>query len=117
MAVVDEISPPEYGEDRIVLALNAQTTSPRVLQPFLVDVDYSAADPEGVKLPLEFSVIAPSGAQTSLLTEFRQVIPSQLVFRPLEGGEHLVRLAERFHNKWFGFLLVQVLGDELNPGF
>jgi hypothetical protein len=115
-ALVDELSPQEYGEDRIALTLSSETPSPRVFSPVIILVDLSRCVPEGVVLPLEFTVKGPSGsvtAQRRLLTRF---VPNELTFRPTEGGSTLVRLAEIYHNRWFGVLVLDVLGDPLDQG-
>ena len=111
MSVVDEISPREVGEDRIDLALDETTTSPQVFEPVIVNVDFSRCDPEGVVLPLELTITGPSGEVTRQY--FRRTVPSQVSFRPQEGGSTLVRVAEVFHNRWFGALVVDVAGDPL----
>lgn len=117
MSLVDEISPRTMGENRIALALDAdlaQEPALLVFQPIIVTVDYSACDPEGVVLPLEFTVTGPSGKATFLRKYFRRTVPAELTFTPTEGGTHLVRLAECFHNRWWGSLLIDVAGDALD---
>lgn len=111
MSVVDEISPREVGEDRIDLALDQETTSPQVFEPVIVQVDYSRCDPEGVVLPLELTVTGPSGQVTRQF--FRRTRPTEVSFRAQEGGSTLVRLAELYHNRWFGALVIDVAGDPL----
>ena len=58
---LDEISPRTYGEDRIKLSISTGQETARAFRGVLVDVDYSAARPEGVVLPLELTVQGPSG--------------------------------------------------------
>lgn len=111
MSVADEICPREIGEDRIDLALNVATSSPQVFEPVIVDVDFSRCAPEGVVLPLEMTVTGPSGEVTR--TYFRRFLPAELSFRPQEGGSTLIRLAELYHNRWFGKLVVDIAGDPL----
>jgi hypothetical protein len=43
------------------------------------------------------------------------VLPSALSFTPREGGRHLLRLGELAHNRWWGFLVVIVVGDPPEP--
>ena len=112
MSLIDDISPSYYGEDRIKLTL---TDPNQVLQAFsaiLIDVDYSRCFPEGVVRPLEFTVTAPSSANASRIVH-RRLTPVQLAFTPREGGSHLIRLAEQFHNHWFGSLVLEIAGDRL----
>jgi hypothetical protein len=110
MAVVDEVSPAYYGEDRIVLSL-APGASPQALDAVLVDVDYSACLPEGVVLPLEMTVMQESGESGFQRQSFTLFAPNQLAFVPREGGRCLVRLAEKHHNRWFGALEIDVAGE------
>lgn len=110
MAVVDEVSPAEYGEDRIVLALGPLQT-PRQFEAVTLTVDYSACEPEGIVLPLEMTVTSQSGAATFQRQVFERIVPSELAFVPREGGPHLVRLFERFHNRWFGAAQFDVIGE------
>ena len=111
MAVVDEISPVGYGRDAIGLSLSLSTPNPKAFSPVVVDVDYAGAEPEGVRLPLELLVIGPSGAVSSFRRVFRRGAPAALAFTPIEGGSFLVRLAEQFHNRYFGALVVEVAGS------
>lgn len=112
--LVDEISPRYYGEDRIKLALHEDTPEPFVFQPVIITVDYSACLPEDVVLPLVYTVTGPSGKATFQRRFFRSFKPADFTFRPTEGGSHLVRFAEMFHNRWFGALVIDVAGDPLD---
>lgn len=110
MPVVDEVSPASYGQDLLVLSLVPGQT-PRQFEAVLLDVDYSAADPSGVVLPLELTVMGESGVATFQRSTFARVRPSQLSIIPREGGKLLVRLAEAHHNRWFGALELDVVGE------
>ncbi len=114
MSVVDEISPREIGEDRIDLELSTDTLSPIVFAPVIVLVGYDRCAPEGVVLPLEFTVTGPSGTATFQRRYYRRVRPVEVTFRPTEGGSHLIRIAEMFHNRWWGALVIDVAGDALD---
>lgn len=114
MSVVDEISPREIGEDRIDLELSADTLVPIVFSPVIVLVSFERCLPEGVVLPLEFTITGPSGAATFQRRYYRRVQPVEITFRPTEGGSHLLRIAELFHNRWWGKLLIDVAGDPLD---
>jgi hypothetical protein len=114
MSVVDEISPREIGEDRINLELSTDTLNPIVFAPVIVIVSFERCLPEGVVLPLEFTVTGPSGKATFQRRYFRRVRPAEVTFRPTEGGSHLVRVAELFHNRWWGGLVIDVAGDPLD---
>lgn len=112
--LIEEISPATIGEDKIVLALDPATLVPRALAPVLITVDVSACEPEGLVLPLELIIQAPSasGCRRHIL---RRLVPKSLSFIPKEGGLHGVVLRELVHNRWLGKLRVEVLGDPVNP--
>src|SRR5262245_17645476 len=112
-SILDEISPSYIGEDRIVLTLSAATPIPRAFQAVEVQVDYSKTQPNFVELPLELTITPPSLNQFSRRI-FRRNVPSTVAFTPKEGGPHLVRIAEVGHNKWWGRLVVNVLGERLD---
>lgn len=113
MAVVDEISPSTYGEDRIDLTLSQATPAPRAFEGVIVNVGYDRCAPEGVVLPLELTIVGPSGAATYQRRVFRRFAPQDIAFTPREGGQHLVRLGEAHHNRWFGSLELNVEGNSL----
>jgi hypothetical protein len=107
---VDEISPAEYAQDLLVLSLVPGQT-PRQFEAVLIDVDYSKADPAGIVLPLELTITGQSGVATFQRSQFTRVRPTQLSIIPREGGRLLVRLAEAHHNRWFGALELDVIGE------
>jgi hypothetical protein len=109
---LDEISPRHYGEDRLRLTLTERNQVLRAFAPVLVTVDYSAALPEGIVLPLEFTVTAPSAVNSTRMV-FRRFAPNELAFTPREGGSHLIRLAEMWHNMYWGKLVLEIAGDRL----
>ena len=110
---IDEISPRYYGEDRLRLTLTEPNQLLRAFEPVLISIDYSAALPEGVVLPLEMAVTAPSDVN-STRTVFRRFVPQQVAFTPREGGSHLVRIGELWHNGYWGRLVLQIDGDRLS---
>jgi hypothetical protein len=108
--IIDELCPSYTGEKRISLQLSEDSRSPRAFVPISIAVDYSACEPEGVCFPLELTIIAPTAS------DFRRVIyqraaPSTISFQPREGGLHAVRFGEVGHNRWFGFLEINVAGE------
>ena len=109
---LEEISPRYYGADILRLTLSSPQQVLRALQPVLVTVDYSAALPAGIVLPLEFTVTAPSEVN-STRTIFRRFAPTELAFTPREGGTHLIRIAEMWHNMYWGRLVLEIAGDRL----
>ena len=109
---IDEISPREYGEDRLVLSLRDPNAALAAFTPILIAVDYDRTLPDGVSLPLEFTVTAPTAGNSTRLV-FRHFKPTALAFTPKEGGQHLVRLAECYHARWWGALVLEIAGDRL----
>lgn len=112
MTIADELSPRELGEDRITLQV--VTDEPKALNLVTVSVDYSRADPEGVVLPLVMTVVGPSGMLSRQQRFFQRFAPTELTFRPIEGGRTLVTLSELYHQRWFGRLVFDVAGDPLD---
>jgi hypothetical protein len=113
VSVADEWSPESYGQDLILLTLSPSQT-PRQFEIVLVGVDYSACLPAGIVLPLEFTISSESGAAVFQRKILRRFPPSQISFVPREGGAHLIRLAEAHHNRWWGSLQIDVLGERIN---
>jgi hypothetical protein len=107
---IDELSPAYVGEDRIRLTLDPNTDPPTVGRVVTVIVDYSACDPQGVNLPIDFIVQGPSA--TSYRSKvLRRKRPTRLSFIPSESGSHLLLIREQTHNRWFGKLVLTVAGD------
>ena len=109
---LDEISPRTYGEDRLVLSLSDPNAALAAFTPILLSIDYGRTLPAGVSLPLEFTVTAPTPGNSTRIV-FRHFKPTALAFTPREGGQHLVRLAECYHNRWWGGLVLEIAGDRL----
>lgn len=115
MALIDEISPTYIGEDRIALTLSDPNVSVLAFVPFQVDVNYDAAEPEGLVLPLELVFQSPSG-KVIKRTVFARTPPSSLLLVPRERGQHFLLLREMFHNRWQGRLVIDVQGEDLDDG-
>lgn len=109
--LIDELSPETIGEDRITLALAAGIT-PRAFLPVLVEVDYGRCGPEGVVLPLELLIQAPSAGNV-IRRVLRRAAPRSIAFTPREGGLHGVLVRELGHNRWNGHLRIVVTGDPM----
>lgn len=109
----DEICPAYIGEDRIRVSLSEDTLAPRAFAAVDITIDYTAADTDGgVVLPIEITVTAPNPTGFVKKT-YRANRPTLFTFKPREGGDHLVRVREVAHNRWFGVLTVNVAGDRL----
>lgn len=112
---VDQQYDATVGGEAFAIALADPDVPVEVGQPVLLTVDYQNAEieegsGEGVVLPLIFRVIEPDGSQL-LERAFSTTAPATLEFEPKQRGRHLVRLGEQFHQRWFGFLVVTVVGD------
>ena len=111
---LDEICPPYVADSLIALQLSSDTLEPRAFGVVDVLFDFSACDVNGgIVLPLELLVTAPS-PENFRRVFFRHQPPALFTFRPQEAGRHLVRIAEVFHNRAWGALLINV-GGELSP--
>lgn len=108
----DELCPEYVGEQRITLNRTDPNETMRSRTAIFLDVDYSACDPEGVRLPLVMTICNELGS-TFERQVFWRLAPAQVAFVPREGGEYLVRIGEFAHNRWFGSVTLNVLGDRL----
>lgn len=115
MALIDEISPTYIGEDKLALSLSDPATQLLAFVPFQVDIDYSAALPLGIKLPMELVFQGPDAGHLQRQL-FERSAPSSLLLVPRSRGKHFILLRELYHNRWQGRLLVDVQGDDLNTG-
>jgi len=114
---VDKIAPAYVGDQRLTLALRDADIKPRVGLVLVLTVDYSntalepGGDQVGVLLPLVYTVTQPDG--TKLVERLFELVPPSVVdFVPEVSGNHLVRIGEAFHNRWWGSLLITVVGDQ-----
>lgn len=107
---IDELCPTYVGEKRLIMSLAEDSLSPRALTAINILVDYAACDPEGVVNPLELTIIAPT-EQDFRRVRFNRSAPSTISFQPREGGRHVIRLGEVGHNRWFGFIEIDVAGE------
>ena len=108
--IIDEICPPTVGERRIGLTLATDSLSPRAFNPITLYVNYDACEPEGLVPPLELTIIAPT-RQNFQRAIFIRTQPETISFRPREGGMHVVRFGEVGHNRWFGYIEINVAGE------
>jgi hypothetical protein len=107
-ALIDELSPSYYGEPRFRLTLSDPNQRLQAFAPVLIAVDYSRCLPEGIVLPLEFTITGPSSPPRSVFPRFA---PNELAFVPREGGTYLLRLGECWHNLYWGALVLEITGD------
>ncbi len=109
-ALINELCPDYVGQKKISLSLGVNTLRPVPFSAVDVDVDYTAALPADIILPLELTILAPS-ASNFYRKIYNKARPNTITFQPRQSGSHIVRLAEVGHNRWFGYLQVIVAGD------
>lgn len=112
MPSIDELAPRTCREKKLDLQLDPNADAAKAFTPLLVLVSYARALPEGVMLPLIFEVQGPS-ASSYQRRDFTRFAPSTIIFRPREGGRHLLILREAAHYRWWGSLAVNVAGEPL----
>lgn len=111
-SALEELSPDYMEAENIKLSLADSLAKPQAFRAIGIDVNYDACKPAGIALPLEFLISGPSATSFRRIY-FRRFVPSMLTFTPREGGTHSIVLAELFHNRWFGSLTIDVLGERL----
>lgn len=108
---LDDLVPDYIGKQNIKLTLARPLEPQRAFYAVDVDVELLAeALTSGLVVPLELTVTSPS--RTLHRKIYRRVVPPQVSFTPQEGGKHLVRLRETAHNSWWGYIVVDVLGEK-----
>lgn len=112
MPTIDEISPRTVREKKLDLQLDPSSSNPTAFTPVIVLVSYARTLPQGVMLPLIFEVQGPS-ATSYQRRDFLRWAPSTIIWRPREGGRHLVILREAAHYRWWSSLAVNVAGETL----
>lgn len=113
-SLLDELCPDYVGERRLVLAVASADAIARAFGAIDLTVDYSQTMPEGLVLPLELTIVSPSRSNF-VRRLFRRTRPSSISFIPKEGGRHIVRLREVGHNRWWGALAIDVVGETTDP--
>lgn len=108
---IDELCPAYIGEDRITVTCDT-TQNLSAFQPIQVDFSYERCKPEGVMLPLELVIQGPSQGSYRRYV-YTRTAPDAQIFKPREGGQHLVRIAELGHNGWWGGIVIDIQGEKL----
>jgi hypothetical protein len=115
VSTLEELAPMYVGAEALALSVDPNAT----LQAFTaidISVDYSGADPLGVRLPLELLITSPSPTNFRR-RQFLRSAPDVISFTPQEGGRFLVVLREVGHNRLLGKLSLVVEGDRAQPPF
>jgi hypothetical protein len=111
-SILEELSPSYVGAKAISLSLVDPLTPLRAFSTIRIAVDYSDCLPSGIVLPLVLLVVGPSS--TSFRRDvFHRVSPSEVAFRPVEGGVFGVTLKELAHNHFWGHLSLEIDGDQV----
>ncbi len=116
-----EVSMPDYlGARAFEVSLSGDTPLPRSGATFIVDFNYDGAvtensgeKSEGLVLPLVLQMTAPDG-RVVVERVFDKMEPDSADLTPDQGGPHMIRIVEQYHNHWFGSLIVEVAGDGSN---
>lgn len=115
MPTLDELAPRTCREKKLDLQLDPNADAPRAFYPVLVLVSYARTLPAGVMLPLIFEVQGPSSASYQR-RDYTRSAPGTLIFKPREGGRHLVVLREAAHCRWWGSVSFEVAGERIETG-
>ena len=110
----DLVSPTYIGEKRIDIQLS-KDTAVDALKPITIEFNYGRVGQDGVQIPLDL-VVQPGfgggGEGNGYLEKvFFRDPPSQFTFTVPTAGQFLIVLKERFHNRFWGSLLINVEGE------
>ena len=116
MARIEDISPDSIGKVMIELTLEDPDAPVRAHQPCALKLNYKRADAlGGVVLPIDIIVSSGSSSSSYRRVTYRRIVPATFTWTPVEGGPHLVVVRERFHNRWYGWIKLDVDGERLAP--
>lgn len=113
MSAQDEIAPPYGEEPRIRLTLADPLAPVQARHAVSLLVDASACAPASLCLPIEVIVTGPSERSFSRHVD-RRIVRRKFTFTPREGGRHTIVIREVAHNRWWGTLDVDVVGDSID---
>jgi hypothetical protein len=114
--LLDEVCRADVGEQFITLSLTDPDAPLIAHQPIALQISYELALPSGVALPLVATVSSGRSLPSYQRRVFRRVAPAEFTFTPREGGRHLVRISEVYHQRWWGFIYLDVVGPRLREG-
>ena len=109
---IDELSPSYLREKRISLSLDPSNETPSAFHSIMIAVSYADTFPDGIQLPLIVEIQGPSPKSYEQRV-ISNVAPTAIIFRPSEGGAHHVTMREAAHNRWWGSILIDVVGELL----
>lgn len=113
-AIIDTISPDFMAAKRITVSVNKDCEPLMAFKRIVIDIDYTATEPEGVVLPLELIVQPGFGgggpANGYRRKVFKYTAPESYTFTVPSSGDYLILVREIFHNKWQGSTVITVGG-------
>lgn len=116
MSVQDELNP-SYGEEaRITVSLLNPLAEVRERRPCPLRIStirdgVDVCAPYGLQLPIEIIVTGPRGEPDFTRVVHRRRVPRSFTFTAKSPGRHMIVVREAAHNRWFGSLSVDVIGD------
>lgn len=115
--IIDTISPAYIGSDKFVLTVDESSLPLQSYRLISINIDYSAAYPNGVVLPIKIFVQPAFGDGTGYIEKtFTRFAPSRFSFYAEAGaGDYLILVKEFGHNQWQGRLVITVGGDDYSP--
>jgi hypothetical protein len=116
VAIAERVAPDEIGQKMIDVTLADADAMLLAHRPISLAISYARCAPTGVMLPIVITVSSGSSQASYRRSVFARVAPDSYTFTPREGGPHVIRVAEAFHNRWWGALKVDVGGARLNEG-
>lgn len=113
--LLDEVCASDVGEPLIGVSLADPDARLVAHTPIDLTIDYGRLT-TGVVLPLVITISSGRSAQSFRRILFSRVAPEAFTFTPREGGRHLVRVAELYHQRWWGYLYLEISGARLREG-
>lgn len=110
--IAADICKDDVGEPKIAISLDP-ATPPAAHQPVTFDVTTLAAGDPGVVGPFEVTLSSGFSQPSFQRRVYREHLPSSLTFYPREGGPHVLRVREIYHQQYVGTLRFDVAGDRL----
>jgi hypothetical protein len=114
LSVKVALSDPTLGQPLLTLAL---ADPDQVLRAFatvqLLVTPTGDALTRGLCPPVLFECLPPSGARRAFSRVVTTRFPGFVTFTPQEGGVHLLVVREKWHNRWYGAIQLDVAGAAL----
>lgn len=109
--IVDMLTPLD-AEQQSISVTTESTATLHTSRAITLLFDYTDTEPNGVIPPLDLTIIPThEGEGVAIRKTFRRQAPTRFTFYVQSAGRYVVLLKERFHNKTFGLLILDVAGD------